>query len=73
MPVDDTPENLAICMEYCGICPSLPSPPTPFLFCARGKANTQPIEKKGCTCIKCDVYKTYGLDTLYFCESGKAP
>ena len=57
MPVDDTPENLAICMNYCGICPSLPSPPTPFLFCARGKANTQPIERKGCSCVQCDVWK----------------
>jgi hypothetical protein len=73
IPVDDTPENLAICMEYCGICPSLPSPPTPFLFCARGKANAQPIQRKGCTCVKCDVYKKYGLDSLYFCESGAEP
>jgi hypothetical protein len=72
MPVDDTPENLNICMNYCGTCPSLPSPPAPFLFCARG-ASEQPIHKLGCNCAECDVYKEYNLDRLYYCENGPAP
>lgn len=45
MSVEDTKENLAICMEYCGTCPSLPFPPQPYLFCARG-ASSENIEKK---------------------------
>jgi hypothetical protein len=72
MSVDDTKENLAICMNYCGTCPSLPSPPMPFLYCARG-SSSQPIEKLGCKCAQCVVYKKYQLEELYFCETGKAP
>jgi hypothetical protein len=72
MTVDDTKENLAICMDFCGTCPSLPTPPNPFLFCARG-ASKEKIEHLGCTCPKCDVYKKYNLKGMYFCESGKAP
>ncbi|WP_269850178.1 hypothetical protein [Methanosarcina horonobensis] len=34
--VDDTPENLLICMEHCGTCPSLPFPPEPLLFLCTG-------------------------------------
>jgi hypothetical protein len=74
MSVDDTPENLNICMDYCGICPSLPTPPNPFLYCARGESD-QKIEKKGCKCPECGVYKKYNLkaENPYFCETGKAP
>jgi hypothetical protein len=74
MPVDNTKENLNICMDYCGTCPSLPTPPNPFLFCARGKSS-EAIEKKGCNCPNCGVYKKYNLkgDNPYFCETGKAP
>lgn len=74
MPVDDTLENLNICMDYCGTCPSLPTPPNPFLFCARGKSD-QTIEKLGCKCPQCGVWKKYNLNTdnPYYCETGKAP
>ena len=74
MLVDDTSENLNICMDYCGTCPSLPTPPQPFLYCARGKSDKN-IEKLGCKCPQCGVYKKYNLqtDNTYFCETGKAP
>lgn len=69
--VDDTPENLLICMEYCGTCPSLSFPPEPFLFCARGCSH-EAVSKKSCNCPACPIYKKYGLQNLYFCETGKA-
>ena len=72
MPVEDKKENLNICMDYCGTCPSLPFPPQPYLFCARGNSD-QTIEKKGCKCPMCPVYITNGLKGMYFCETGKAP
>jgi hypothetical protein len=72
MPVDDTKENLNICMNFCGTCPSLPVPPNPFLFCARG-ASKEKIERVGCKCPTCDVYKKYNLSgDPYYCEHGKA-
>lgn len=69
--VDDTPENLLICMEYCGTCPSLPFPQEPLLFCARG-CSLKTVSKKSCNCPACPIYKKYGLQNLYFCETGKA-
>lgn len=69
--VDDTPENLLICMEYCGTCQSLPFPPEPLLFCARG-CSLEAVSKKSCNCPACTIYKKYGLQNLYFCETGKA-
>ncbi|MCL7412060.1 MAG: DUF2769 domain-containing protein [ANME-2 cluster archaeon] len=72
MPVDDTKENLAICMNYCGTCPSLPYPQQPMLFCARGKS-PEKIVKKGCKCPACMVYARYKLKDMYFCDIGKAP
>ncbi len=69
--VDDTLENLFICMEYCGTCPSLPFPPEPLLFCARG-CSLEIVSKKSCNCPACPVYKKYRLQNLYFCETGKA-
>jgi hypothetical protein len=72
MPVDDTKENLSICMNYCGTCPSLPYPPQPMLFCARGKSHEK-IVRKGCKCPVCLVYARYNLKDMYFCDIGKAP
>lgn len=74
MLVDDTPENLNICMNYCGTCPSLPFPPQPFLYCARGKSK-KTIDEKGCKCPQCDIWKKYRLNVKnpYFCETGKVP
>lgn len=69
--VADTPENLRICMEHCGTCPSLPFPPEPFLFCARG-CSPEKITKKSCNCPTCPIYNKYRLQNLYFCETGKA-
>lgn len=69
--VADTPENLRICMKHCGTCPSLPFPPGPFLFCARG-CSTENISKKSCNCPTCPIYNKYRLQNLYFCETGKA-
>ncbi|MFQ6107565.1 MAG: DUF2769 domain-containing protein [Thermoplasmata archaeon] len=74
MPVDDTPENLNICMDYCGTCPSLPSPPFPFLYCARGGAG-EAVKRKGCNCTQCGVYRKHNLegDEPYYCRVGRAP
>ncbi|WP_440954936.1 DUF2769 domain-containing protein [Methanosarcina sp. Mfa9] len=69
--VPDTPENLNICKQYCGTCPSLPFSPNPYLFCARGCSSAN-VEKKGCNCTGCPIYKKYRLGSLYFCETGKA-
>ncbi len=73
MLVDDNKENLAICMEYCGTCPSLPFPPHPFLYCARGKAKEN-VDRVGCKCPQCPVFKKYKLagQDPYFCDTGKA-
>ena len=73
MPIDDTKENLNICMDYCGTCPSLPFPPNPFLFCARGKAK-EAVVREGCKCPECPIWKTYDLSgDPYFCDRGAAP
>lgn len=69
--VDDTPENLLICMGYCGTCPSLPFPLSPLLFCSR-VCSLEAVSKKRCNCPACPIYKKYGLQNLYFCETGKA-
>jgi len=69
--VSDTSENLNICKQYCGTCPSLPFSPNPYLFCARGCSSGN-VEKKGCNCPGCPIYKNYRLGSLYFCETGTA-
>jgi len=69
--VDDTSENLLICMEYCGTCPSLPFPSEPLLFCALG-CSLEAVSKKSCKCPECHIFKKYGLQNLYFYETGKA-
>jgi hypothetical protein len=69
--VEDTPENLLICMEYCGTCPSMPFPPEPLLFCSRG-CSSEIVLKKSCNCPACPIYKKHRLQNLYFCEFGKA-
>jgi hypothetical protein len=70
MSVEDTKENLNICMDYCGTCPSLPG--NQMLFCARDKS-PEKIEKKGCKCPACPVHSKNNLKGFYFCQSGKAP
>ncbi len=68
MPVANTPENKAKCQ--CMKCPSFAGPPA--FYCAMGKAE-KPVEKKGCVCMTCAVWKEGKLSGGYFCESGKAP
>jgi hypothetical protein len=41
------------------------------LFCSRGKS-TCDIEKKGCNCPTCPVWKEYGLNDFFYCEKGAA-
>lgn len=57
-PVEDTQENMKICKDFCGICPTfkenkLKESPPHALFCARGKSEiaTDKIVDKGCTCF----------------------
>lgn len=69
--VANTPENIRVCMEHCGTCQSLPFPPEPFLFCARG-CSSETVLKKSCNCPVCPIYNKYRLQSLYFCETGKA-
>jgi hypothetical protein len=69
--VDDTEENLMICVKYCGTCPSKPQVFGEALFCARGKSSKE-VEMNGCKCPGCDVYAKYGLPGGYFCKNGAA-
>lgn len=43
----------------------------PGLFCAAGKSKLD-IDKKGCVCAECEVYKEHELHSGYFCVIGKA-
>jgi hypothetical protein len=76
--VPDTPENMEICIKFCGTCPThkannLMAVPPMALFCARGPS-TKPkneIEDKGCNCFGCTVYQNYELQGGWFCTYGK--
>ncbi len=69
--VDDTQENLEICVKFCGPCPSKPQVFGEALFCARGKSSKE-VEQKGCNCASCGVYAKYELSGMYFCKNGAA-
>jgi hypothetical protein len=71
MSVEDNPENVKICLEICGNCPSFPKIEGEALYCARGKSKSE-IERQGCICPGCDVYEKYDLSGTYFCAEGKA-
>ncbi|MFH1821040.1 MAG: DUF2769 domain-containing protein [Methanobacteriota archaeon] len=67
MPVADTPENMGKCL--CMKCPSFAGPPG--FYCAKGKAKK--VDKKGCICMTCKLWKENKLSGGYFCVSGRAP
>jgi hypothetical protein len=69
MPVEDNEENMKICKQYCGDCPSYPQGTDEWLFCAKGKCSKS-IERQGCICPGCDVYEKYDLSTTYYCDVG---
>jgi Protein of unknown function (DUF2769) len=69
--VEDTQENIEICVKYCGVCPSKPQVFGEVLYCSRGKSVKEVVEK-GCNCPGCGVYAKYGLAGSYFCKNGAA-
>jgi hypothetical protein len=76
--VPDTPENMEICIKFCGACPThksnkLGGAPPMALFCARG-ASSKPkdeIVDNGCNCFGCEVFQVYELKGGWFCIHGK--
>jgi hypothetical protein len=76
--VDDNPENVTICRQFCGTCPTfklgeLNRIPPNMLFCARGASEKpkEEIKDKGCFCPGCSIYKNYELSGGWFCTYGK--
>jgi hypothetical protein len=75
--VPDTEENMNICKQFCGPCPTfkpnkLNEIEPHALFCARG-ASEKPqkeIEEKACNCFDCGVFKKYDLKGGWFCIYG---
>ena len=66
--VDDTPDNFNICMQgNCSSCPSYHKGMGEGLFCARGPSK-MPIERRGCNCPECPVWKDNGLSSMYYCR-----
>ena len=61
-----------ICKDYCGKCPSYHGTgETNLAFCSIGKSSLI-IEKKGCLCKTCPVYKMMSLRWEYYCTDGNA-
>ena len=61
-----------VCKDYCGKCPSLQNTgETNLAFCSIGKSNLI-IEKKGCLCNTCPIFKMMSLRWDYFCIRGSA-
>lgn len=67
--VEDSQENINICLKFCGPCLSNPGIEGEALFCARGKSSA-PVTKNGCNCGYCDVKKKYFCSGTYFCIHG---
>lgn len=65
--VPDTAENMARCL--CGNCPSYPA--EGGFYCATGKS-AKTIQKRGCVCGDCEIFKEYGLIDGYYCVTGVA-
>lgn len=65
-------ENLNVCKDYCGSCPSYPGVKGEALFCATGaSARAATVERKGCNCMICPLYeKCARSSTAYFCITG---
>jgi len=74
-PVEDTPENVAICKQFCGQCPTmkenmLVKHPPMMLFCSRGKSEKPDVVEKACTCFGCGVFLEHELEGAWFCTYG---
>ena len=70
--VPETPENEEKCI--CGDCPSFNQCMTDNmegLYCAGEKSSCE-FEKNGCLCGACPLTSEYGLDKMYYCETGPA-
>ncbi len=68
--IDMNLENLLICMNYCGTCPSYPGNKMEALFCASGKSSNK-IEKNGCNCVSCPLFEQCSINnSAYFCING---
>jgi hypothetical protein len=75
--VEDNKENMEICKQFCGPCPSfkpnnLNEIEPHALFCVRGaseKPNNE-IDDNGCNCFNCGVFKKHDLEGGYFCIFG---
>ncbi|WP_269850176.1 DUF2769 domain-containing protein [Methanosarcina horonobensis] len=61
LSVWNTAEHAQVCLFHLSL----------YFFCARG-CSLEKVSKKSCNCPACPVYKKYGLQNLYFCETGKA-
>lgn len=56
----------------CSKCPSYPGKKDPKVYCEYGKSQYL-IDKRGCICPKCLVWKINGFRNQYYCETGKDP
>lgn len=66
-------ENLLLCAEHCGSCPSYPKVKGEGLYCASGKSASI-IEAKGCNCMECPLFDQCSESALgYFCRDGVEP
>lgn len=68
--IEDNYENEAVCLRFCGTCPSYPGVKGEILFCARGKSGA-PKRKTGCNCGLCDLWNKYELSDFYYCVERK--
>jgi hypothetical protein len=70
--VPDTEENLKKCL--CGGCPTYNEcmkGKMEGIFCARAKSDCD-LTKDGCLCGACPLTSQYGLNEMYYCETGAA-
>jgi hypothetical protein len=70
--VPDTQESMMKCI--CGSCPTYDQcmkDKMEGLFCAKG-VTTCELNKQGCICATCPLTPEFGLDKLYYCETGAA-
>jgi len=56
----------------CQKCPSYPGKNDPKVYCERAKSDL-PIEKKGCICGQCPIWKINRFSEYYYCIIGKDP
>jgi len=56
----------------CKRCPSYPGKKDPLTYCEFGTSEKE-IEKKGCVCPQCFVWKINRFSNYYYCKEGKDP